>query len=168
MNTETLIKPLKIIVLLAITTFLVSCGDDSTTNTTTGTTNIATDTLSSLFEREFKSCALNCHSPGGTEAAGPDMSNKNSFHAALVNKSAVNYPLWFKGSTCSLVVGFITPNKAAESMLLATFVQAQSELLSAATSCITSYNLHVANRVSLSAAGIVDLTSWINKGALNN
>jgi len=163
MNIETLINPLKIIVLLTFTAFLASCGGegDSTTSTTT-------DTLSSLFERELKGCALNCHSPTGAEEKGPDMSSKNSFHAALVNKTAVNYPLWFKGSTCSLVLSFVTPNKAAESMLLATFVQAQSDLLAAASNCITSYNVHVANRVSLSAAGIVDLTSWINKGALNN
>jgi len=170
MNIETLINPLKIIVLLTFTAFLASCGgeDGSTANTTTGTTSTATDTLSSLFERELKGCALNCHSPTGSESKGPDMSSKNSFHAALVNKTAVNYPLWFKGSTCSLALSFITPNKAAESMLLATFVQAQSDLLAAASNCITSYNVHVANRVSLSAAGIVDFTSWINKGALNN
>jgi len=163
MNIETLINPLKIIVLLTFTAFLASCGGegDSTTSTTT-------DTLSSLFERELKGCALNCHSPTGKESNGPDMSSKNSFHAALVNKTAVNYPLWFKGSTCSLALSFVTPNKAAESMLLATFVQAQSDTLAANGICITSYNLHVANNVRISTVGIVALTSWINKGALNN
>ncbi|MDQ7075302.1 MAG: hypothetical protein Q9O24_09165 [Gammaproteobacteria bacterium] len=167
MSSENLFNPLKIIMLLMFATFLASCGGDggSTINT-----NTATDTLSSLFERELKGCALNCHSPGGSEENGPNMSTKETFRTSLVNKNSLDYlsPLWIKGSTCSLALSFIKPGDAAQSMLLATFVQAQSDILAAATNCITSYNVHVANRVSLSATGIVDLTSWINKGALNN
>jgi len=163
MNIEILINPLKIIVLLTFTAFLASCGGEGDSTTST-----ATDTLSSLFDKEIKGngCALNCHSPGGSASPGPDMRTKESFYLGLVNKNALNYLGWGKVSNCSNVINFVTPGNIAQSMLLATFVQAQSDAL--VNICTTSYNFHVDQKVGLSLAGVANFTSWINKGALNN
>ena len=131
-----------------------------------GCSELTDDKFSSLWDKSFSSCALNCHSPGGTADEGPDLSSKDQFHSNLINKTANDYPDWTRGSDCD-DIKFINPGNANTSTVAASLIQSLSDSLIASGSCTaTSYNIHLTNSATITDASLqTEITEWINGGA---
>ncbi len=140
---------------------LSGCATEEDTDTSLRTT------FSSLWESSFSGCGINCHSSDAADGTenGPDMSNKDKFYSNLVNKSAVNFPVWLKNGNCD-GVNFITPGNAAGSSLPASLIESSSDALAASENCTTSLNIHVVNQATINNED--GLIEWINAGAAND
>ena len=134
-----------------------------------GSNNKVEPTLTSLWDNEFNTCGVNCHSPAASDGTenGPDLTTQANFYNNLVGKGAGNYPNWLKTSDCN--VDFITPGNADESSMVASLIQSYSDSLAANHNCVTAYNLHLVNHITISDLDLQNaLVIWINNGAQNN
>jgi hypothetical protein len=149
---------------LLLSTLMIGCGGDE---------SAVEPTFTSLWDHLFSGCGVNCHgtdSSDGTEN-GPDLTSMNSFLANTINRNVnTNYPAWanFKTGDCN-DVNFITPGNADQSTVAASLIQSISDRLAASDDCVTSFNLHEVNRVTITDQAVANaLVDWINNGARNN
>lgn len=145
------------------------CADEDTGTDTgnTGTEPIE-PTLSSLWEANFNTCGPNCHQPAGSVPGGPDLSTQQQFHANLVGRRPSEFPDWLRTGNCD--VPLIDPGDPDNSLVVASLLQARQDALAARENCVTTYTIHVTNRVNLDGqTELVDaMRTWIERGAPNN
>ena len=141
---------------------IAGCGD-----TTSEDTEV---TFSDIWPRlEAEGCDL-CHSPGGSESNGPDLSKQSQFVSDLVGKGAADYPNWAVTGTCSSKLSYITAGDSTKSTLMAALSKADSDAMEAKYNCFSSYNIHNINNVTIEKGSALynELVSWIDAGAKNN
>jgi len=123
---------------------------------------------SNLWDKEFSSCSVSCHSPSATNGTedGPDLSTKSSFYANTVNKTiGTDYPNWIRNGDCDSVK-LIDPSSANTSLVVSSLVQSVADTISADFSCTSAFNVHETLNVTLSDQQTIDdLIAWINDGA---
>ena len=127
-------------------------------------------TFSDIWPRlKAEGCDL-CHSPGGSESNGPDLSTKAQFVDNLVGKGAADYPDWAVTGTCSSKLSYITAGDSGKSTMLAALVKEDSDAMMAQYHCDSSYNIHNINQVEIKKGSALynELVSWIDAGAKNN
>jgi hypothetical protein len=92
---------------------------------------------------------------------GPDMRTQDAFHAGMVNKKGSDYPNWDTFQTnrvdC-LAIPFITPGNPNQSLLVAIFD-------STVKPCTIKSHTEPPQSISMSAAQLASLKSWITSGA---
>lgn len=140
---------------------IIGCGggDDTTSQT---------PKLSSFWsELDTKGCT-SCHSTTSENSDGPDMSTPSLFVKNLVGKSLENYPNWDVSADCS--AQFIKAGDAKNSMLLATLVQEDSDVMEQNNGCVSGYNYHATVNATIdkNSALYNDLVAWIDAGAQDN
>lgn len=138
---------------------LVSCGKEDEDET--ASVPLAA-TYESLWSNLFSGRCNTCHAPGKNleTANGPDMSTKDSFYAALVNKKGSDYPQWetFSNNRESCAsFNFIKPNDAAGSMVVG--------VLDIDNAPCTVLDHQETGKVSTTSEIVTLLKDWINKGA---
>lgn len=128
-------------------------------------------TLSSLWEHEFQTCGVTCHSANAADGTdlGPDLSTQAKFYGNLVNKNVVsNFSSWVKTGDCNSV-DFVEPGNAARSTLAASLLVNYHDTLAADVPCTSSYNIHVSYKAAITDSAVADaLVAWINNGAKND
>lgn len=148
---------------LGVLALMSGCSDDDDQGSTPTASGSAD--LSVIFAHHavtLNGCAT-CHSPAGSEAAGPDLSTAATFHRDLVSKDYASFPNWGgldRTANCADSFKFVEHN--ANSALLATL----SEQYARQYGCISSSGFH-ATQVSADRRAVLveDLVLWINAGA---
>ena len=152
--------------LIVLLSLLIMSGCGGETDEETSSSSTETVKLSSFWP-ELDGCIL-CHSPNGQEADGPNMSTPQLFVENLVGKKNSDYPDWYITSDCSNSLPFITAEDASKSTLMAALTEEDSNTMQNNNNCISSFNIHDVNHVSIDSVLRNELTEWINAGALNN
>jgi hypothetical protein len=153
---------------LLLSTLMFGCGGEGSDSQSP-----VEPTYTSLWDHLFSGCGVNCHGPDSSDGTqfGPDLTSKNSF---LDNTKDMNVNIDFlawasvKTGDCN-DVNFITPGNADQSTVAASLIQSISDRLAASDNCVTSFNLHEVNRVTITDQAVENaLVTWINNGAQNN
>jgi hypothetical protein len=152
---------------LLLSTFMFGCGGGGSDGQS------VEPTFTSLWDHLFSGCGVNCHGPDSSDGTqfGPDLTSMNTFldHTVKLNVNN-NFPDWasVKTGDCN-DVNFITPSNADQSTVAASLILSISDKLAASDSCVTSFNLHEVNRVTITDKAVENaLVNWINNGAQNN
>jgi hypothetical protein len=130
-------------------------------------------TFTSLWDHLFSGCGVNCHGPDSSDGTqyGPDLTSMNSFLSNTIKQNVNNdFLAWanVKSGNCN-DVNFITPGNADRSTVAASLILSISDRLAASDNCVTSFNLHEVNRVTITDKAVANaLVNWINNGAQNN
>ncbi|WP_416885234.1 hypothetical protein [Marinospirillum sp.] len=151
---------------LGVLALMSGCSDDDdqgSTPTASGSADL--DVIFAHHAVTLNGCAT-CHSPAGSEAAGPDLSTAATFHRDLVNKDYASFPNLGgldRTANCAEDHLFVDPTGTETSF---------STLLAALASnhqipgCTSSLSVH-APQVSADRRAVLveDLVLWINAGA---
>lgn len=146
------------------------CGDNDSSSSSDDSDTQTSVKLSSIWEEgTLRDCAL-CHSPQGQEADGVDFSSPSLFVSTLVGKTLADYEDWYVASDCSQTTPFITAGDTQKSTILSAVVKEESDRLQNENGCVSSYNIHKINRVTITKGSALynNLVEWINAGAKDN
>lgn len=152
------LRRLLLLLVLAVFTLFIGCGDDKSGSTT------EPGTVERLFTYPvFHGCGT-CHYPGTTEPfldGGPDLTTAASFQKNLTGKQRSSFSWLLTSTDCTSNSNpYISPFSVKNSMLTGVISESYSDY------ACGSLNVHTTNNVNVSQAALEDLLLWIEKGAL--
>lgn len=148
---------LLLLLVLAVFTLFIGCGDDKSGSTT------EPGTVERLFSYpEIRGCGPACHEPDGTQEGGPDLRTPQSFYRDLVSKDNSNFLNWIRTTVdCGDTYKYIEPKKPVTSAALMGISQVYDDSL-----CTSALSFHEPANAVLSSDALEDMLLWIEKGAL--
>ena len=154
------LRRLLLLLVLAVFTLFIGCGDDKSGSTT------EPGTVERLFTYPvFQGCGT-CHYPGTTEPfldGGPDLTTAASFRNSLVdkNRNSASFTWELTSDDCTDTLNpYVSPKSTKNSMLLGVISEDYEHY-----GC-GSLGVHIGTNANLSQAALEDLLLWIEKGAL--